>query len=254
MHILLTNDDGIFAPGLAALYKQLLALGTVTVVAPAEVKSGASHSISLQPLLCNKIELAGKFDGYSVAGSPADCVKLAVMELVRETSSPIDLVVSGINHGANVGINVYYSGTVAAAMEAAFFSIPSIALSAAFEEDLDLDKAAKYGVSVIKQLLPIGSGNVLNVNIPRLSMGVPRGIKVVSQSTSGFEESYTANEDRHGHTVYQLTGGSHRDKDRDDIDTTSLSDGFITVTALHFDMTDHKRNIHLGQIKWKLDP
>ncbi len=118
MHILLTNDDGIFAPGLAAIYKKLIKLGQVSVVAPAEAKSGASHSITLEPLMCDKVDLTGKFEGYSVSGSPADCVKLGVKELATK---PIDLVVSGMNYGANVGINVYYSGTVAAAMEAAFF-------------------------------------------------------------------------------------------------------------------------------------
>jgi 5'-nucleotidase len=170
MHILLTNDDGIFAPGLAAIYKKLIRLGKVSVVAPAEGKSGASHSITLEPLMCDKVDLTGKFAGYSVSGSPADCVKLGIMEL---TAEPIDLVVSGMNHGANVGVNVYYSGTVAAAMEAAFFSIPSVALSVAYEEDTDFDAAAEYGLGVIEKLLPLGPGSVININVPMLSKGKP---------------------------------------------------------------------------------
>jgi 5'-nucleotidase len=247
MHILLTNDDGIFAPGLAAMYKRLVRLGEVSVVAPAEGRSGASHSISLESLMCDKVDLTGKFVGYSVSGSPADCVKLAVMEL---TEQPIDLVVSGINHGANVGVNVYYSGTVAAAMEAAFFSIPSLALSVACEEDTDFDAAAEYSLGIIEKLLPLGAGSVININIPMLSKGEPKGVKVVGQSTSGYHEHYTTRRNEHGQTVYQLGGGNHRDDEAACTDTTALIEGFITVTALHFDMTDHEGNQTLEQITW----
>ncbi len=250
MHILLTNDDGIYAPGLAAIYKQLIKLGQVTVVAPAGAKSGASHSISLEPLICGKVEIIGKFSGYSVDGSPADCVKLAVMELVREPTPPIDLVVSGINHGANVGINVYYSGTVAAAMEAAFFSIPSVALSAAFEENTDFEAAAKYGFDIIATLLPLKPGDIINVNLPWLSKGRPKGVRVVAQSIGGFDEHYTAHQNEQGQILYQLNGGNHRDDDAAQIDTISLVEGFITVTALHFNMTDYEKNRELERINW----
>ncbi|MHC5061179.1 MAG: 5'/3'-nucleotidase SurE [Planctomycetota bacterium] len=247
MHILLTNDDGIFAPGLAALYKQLVKLGQVTVVAPAESKSGASHSITLEPLMCDEIDLTGKFEGYSVSGSPADCVKLGVKEL---TDKPIDLVVSGMNYGANVGINVYYSGTVAAAMEAAFFSIPSVAVSVAFEENMDFDAAAAHGLGIIEKLLPLQPGNVINVNIPMLSMGEPKGVKVAAQSTSGYHEHYLSRRNEHGQLEYLLGGGNYRDDEDADTDTVALMDGFITVTALHFDMTDHEANEKLKKTAW----
>ncbi len=247
MHILLTNDDGIFAPGLAALYKKLVRLGDVSVVAPAESKSGASHSITLEPLMCDKVDLTGKFEGYSVSGSPADCVKLGVKEL---TTKPVDLVVSGMNYGANVGINVYYSGTVAAAMEAAFFSIPSVAVSVAFEEDTDFDAAAEYGLGIIEKLLPLQPGNVININIPMLSMGKPKGVKVVAQSTSGYHEHYQSRRNEHGHLEYQLGGGNYRDDENAGTDTVALMNGFITVTALHFDMTDHEANEKLKKTAW----
>jgi 5'-nucleotidase len=247
MHILLTNDDGIFAPGLAAMYKKLTRLGQVTVVAPSEGKSGASHSISLEPLNCDRVDLTGKFVGYSVNGSPADCVKLAVMEL---TDSPIDLVVSGINHGANVGINVYYSGTVAAAMEAAFFGIPSVAVSIAFEEKTDFEAAAEYGFDVIQKLLPLRVHSVININIPMLSMGKPKGVRVVGQSTSGYHEHYTIRKNEHGQTFYQLDGGRHRDDHAAFTDVTALIEGFITLTCLHFDMTDYEKNLKLERIEW----
>ena len=247
MHILLTNDDGIFAPGLAAMYKQLTKLGRVTVVAPSEVKSAASHSISLDPLNCDKIDLAGKFVGYSVDGSPADCVKLAVMHIAE---SPIDMVVSGINHGANVGINVYYSGTVAAAMEAAFFAIPAISISAALEDDMNFEASTEYGLEVIKKLLPLTCGNVININIPRLSKGKPKGVRIVPQSTGGFHEHYSSRKNKNGQTIYQLNGGRHRDEEAADTDTNCIYNGYITITALHFDMTDHEKNEELKKIKW----
>jgi len=247
MHILLTNDDGVFATGLAAIYRKLIRLGRVSIVAPAESKSGASHSITLEPLMCDKIDLTGKFAAYSVNGSPADCVKLGIMELV---TGPIDMVVSGMNHGANVGVNVYYSGTVAAAMEAAFFSVPSVALSVACEENTDFDAAAEYGFAVIEKLLPLEAGSVININVPMLSKGKPKGVKVVAQSTSGYHEHYVSRPNERGQMMYQLGGGGHRDEKTACTDTTALIDGFITVTALHFDMTDHEGNQTLEQIKW----
>ena len=246
MHILLTNDDGIFAPGLAAIYKKLTTLGKVSVVAPSDAMSGASHSITLNAITCDKMDIAGKFQGYSVSGSPADCVKLATMNLIEE---PIDLVVSGINCGANVGIYVHYSGTVAAAMEAAFCNIPAVAMSTAYEEGLDIDASAQYCLDTLQKLLPVTPGDVININIPKLSLGIPKGVKVVPHSTRGYDESYVTEQNDKGQTVYYYTGGPHRDKDAV-IDTTSLIDGFITVTALHFDMTDIETNRRLEDIEW----
>ncbi|MBU1261008.1 MAG: 5'/3'-nucleotidase SurE [Planctomycetes bacterium] len=247
MNILLTNDDGILAPGIAAVYKELVKLGDVTVVAPADRMSGAGHSITVyEPLVCEKLKIEDQFSGYSVSGSPADCVKLAIMELCPKKP---DLVVSGINNGANVGINVYYSGTVAAAMEAAFYKIPAIALSAAHEEQTDFKNAAKHCVKVIEKLLPASFGGVLNINIPQLSKGEPKGIKVVPQSTMGFDEHFAKKQSDTGQTLYQLTGGNHRDKDLPS-DTVALNEGFITVTALGFDMTDYNGMKKLHQIKW----
>jgi len=246
--ILLTNDDGIFAPGLAAIYKEIARLGEVTVVAPVESRSGASHSVTLsRPLLCNKVEIQGCFTGYSVHGSPADCVKLAHLQL---HDGPIDLLVAGINNGANVGINVYYSGTVAAAMEGAFLRIPAVAMSLAADNPADFEAAAQYCIPVLKSLLPLKSGSVININVPRLSKGPPKGIRVVPQSTEGFDEHYITQKDKHGQTVFQLAGGLHRDEETP-TDTTSLVEGFITVTALNPDMTNHHENDELRKTKWQ---
>lgn len=247
MNILLTNDDGIFAPGLAAIYKELLDIGSVTVIAPSDSRSGASHSITFSgPLVCNKVDINGQFTGFSVDGSPADCVKLAVMQLHRE---PIDLLVAGINNGANAGINVYYSGTVAAAMEGAFLKIPAVAMSLYREEHMDYEQAAKHCINVLKKLMPVKKGSVININIPELSKGPPRGVRVVPHSGKGFDEYYVRQTNEQGQTVFQLAGGAHL-LDESPTDTASLAEGFITVTALMPDMTDYNKTSELQKIKW----
>ncbi|MBN2317260.1 MAG: 5'/3'-nucleotidase SurE [Sedimentisphaerales bacterium] len=247
MNILLTNDDGIFAPGLAAIHKELVKIGHVTVVAPSDGQSGASHSITFaEPLVCNKVDINGQFTGFSVQGSPADCVKLAAMQLHE---GPIDLLVAGINNGANAGINVYYSGTVAAAMEGAFLKIPAVAMSLAIEPHMDYEQAAKYGVQILQKLMPIGKGNVININIPALSKGRPKGVRVVPQSSKGFNEYYIRQQNEQGQTVFQLAGEPHM-SDEIPTDTTSLVKGFITVTALVPDMTDHQKTQELKKIEW----
>jgi len=247
MKILLTNDDGIFAPGLAAIYKELAELGNVTVVAPADSRSGTSHSITFsQPLVCSKVDINGQFAGFSVHGSPADCVKLACMQLC---DSPIDLLIAGINNGANIGINVYYSGTVAAAMEGAFLKIPAVAMSLAAEDKMDFESAAGYCAKILKKLMPVKSGEVININIPQLSKGEPKGVKVVPQSVEGLHEHYLRQKNDRGQTVFQLAGGLHR-AEQAPTDTTSLAEGFITITALAPDMTNHAKTRELENIKW----
>jgi 5'-nucleotidase len=248
MHILLTNDDGIFAPGIAAIYKQLCKIATVTVVAPAKGQSGAGHSITLEPLTCNKIDITGKFVGYSVEGSPVDSVKLGILEICKE---PVDLVVSGINYGANAGIHVHYSGTVGAAMEGAFCGVPSIAVSAAYEKDLDFDAAAEYAIEIIESVLPLKEQDVININIPMLSKGKPKGVKVVPHSTGIYEEMYLKKTDDHGNVQYIYTSAGHKGN-CDTTDVAAILDGYITVTSLHFNMNDHDRNKELNEIEWQL--
>jgi len=247
MRILLTNDDGIFAPGLAALYMRLSTLGEVFVAAPADVCSGAGHSISLREVTCQHLDIVGKFQGFSVDGSPADCVKLAVNELF-DANTPFDLVVSGMNQGANVGINIFYSGTVAGAIEAAFYKLPAIAVSAALDDPLDLEAAADYAIEVIRQITDLPPGRVANLNIPQLSIGKPKGLLVVPQSTYGFEEKYRKKSDKYGRIVYQLTGGSHRDPEGGRwTDATALEDGYLTLTCLRQELTDKEGNDMLTQ-------
>ncbi len=252
MHILLTNDDGIFAPGLAAIYKRLAGLGKITVAAPSDVQSGAGHAISLSEIRCKFVNVEGLFEGYSVDGSPADCIKLALNELVSQNDK-IDMVVSGMNYGANVGINVFYSGTVAGAIEAAFYNLPAIAVSAAFDEPMDFEAAADHAFAVITQLTDLPAGRVANLNIPRLSERSPRGILVVPQSTHGFDEEYRVRTDGTDQKIYQLTGGSHRDpQDGGWIDTTALSAGYVTLTCLRQELTDSEGNRLLSQKQFRL--
>ena len=250
MKILLANDDGIFAPGLAAIYRQLVKIADVTVVAPDTSRSGAGHSITYRhPLVAAKVDINGLFTGYSVQGSPADCVKLAAMQLCDH---PIDLLVAGINNGANVGINVYYSGTIGAAMEGAFLKIPSVAMSLAVEAPGvpgDFDKAAVHCAETLKKLMPVEPGSVININIPQLSKGPPKGVRAVPQSSTGFNESYVEKKNEQGRTVFQLTG-DHHVVDGTPTDAASLEDGYITITALTPDMTDHNKTRNLGKIKW----
>ncbi|MBN1807355.1 MAG: 5'/3'-nucleotidase SurE [Sedimentisphaerales bacterium] len=246
MQILLTNDDGIFAPGLAAIYKQLVKLGDVTVVAPASSRSGASHSLTFHhPVICNKVDINGLFAGYSVEGSPADCVKLAVLELCKD--KPIDLLVSGINNGANAGIDVYYSGTVAAAMEGVFLKIPSVAMSLANEEEMNFEPASEYCYDILEKLLPLKNGSVININIPHLSMGKPKGTRVVPLSQEGYDDHYKKTINEQGQTVYQLCGNVLQDE-KIHTDVTSLIQGYITITALSSKMMDYDRTEQLKEI------
>jgi 5'-nucleotidase len=177
---------------------------------------------------------------------------LALNELVDPTD-PIDLVVSGMNHGANVGINIFYSGTVAGAIEAAFYNLPAIAVSAAFDDPMDFEAAADHAFAVIEQLTDLPAGRVANLNIPRLSKGSPKGVLIAPQSTHGFEEQYQIRTDDDGQRVYQLTGGNHRDpKDGGWTDTTALLAGHITLTCLRQELTDSEGNRLLSQKHFRL--
>ncbi len=237
MNILLTNEDGIFAPGLVALYHVLHQRGNVTIVAPMDARSGTSHSITFaEPVSCSQIKVKDHFTGYGVYGSPADCVKLGCLQLCNGS---IDLIVSGINHGANVGINVHYSGTVAAALEGAMMKIPAMAISLASDHTMDFSQAAAYGLQVLDGLMPLAAGEVMNINIPSLAKALPKGIRAASQSINGFHEFYIPQSDANN-TMYQLAGSQHHTDDVSS-DIVLLSQGYITVTPLQMDMTHHQR-------------
>ena len=175
MHLLLTNDDGIHAEGLHALYRQCATHHSVTVMAPDRERSAVGHGITLhQPLRAVPVQLNGRMPGYAVSGTPADCIKLAVLEILER---PPEMVVSGINPGANVGVNINYSGTVCAAKEAAIYGLPAIAVSMPGPDVKHYDEAARFIVKLIEQVSQEGlpKGTFLNVNIPDLPLNAMSG-------------------------------------------------------------------------------
>ncbi len=240
VQILLTNDDGVFAPGLRALRKELQRLGKVTVVAPTFEQSGVAHSITLlNPVVVKPVDDDdGTPLGYAVEGSPADSVKLAICELLDR---PPDLIVSGINAGANAGINVLYSGTVAAAIEGAFFKITSLAVSLELAEHFDFPQAARDAVKIIERILAQQPppGALFNVNLPSYARGAPKGVRVVPMGIGRHGEAFERRTDPRGRVYYWMTYAPPYHLEGPPSDVSSLADGYITVTPLHFDLTRH---------------
>ena len=251
MRILLSNDDGILAPGLAALHRAVADLGEVLVVAPSDPQSAAGHAITLRsPLTVQPVGLgtgSGAFTALRVDGRPADCVRLAVRKLLP---GPADLVLAGINAGANVGINVFYSGTVAAAAEAAMLGLPAVAFSAALgDEEVDFGRAAGLCRWVLDRLLEGGlqPGHLVNVNIPVLGPDRPRGVRIVGQSTAGVEDFYHRQEHPQGLESYRLGDRFNFAPAEGLTDVVCLEEGYITITPLKVDMTDHARLAELAE-------
>ncbi len=250
MRILLTNDDGVFAPGLRALYGALAGNADVDVVAPDAVQSGGSHSITIRhPLISQTVDVNGYFHGTAVEGTPADCVKLALSALLPEKP---DLVVSGINAGLNTGINVIYSGTVAAAIEAAMMGIPAVAVSLQIYRDMDFDGAARIAWRVIDQLGRHGMapGQVFNVNIPELKPGCPLGVRVARQSVRQVIDQLEKRTDPNGREYYWLAGDYGNLDDDAPTDRLALRDGYVCVTPLQFNLTDHALLAEMENWEW----
>lgn len=254
MHILLTNDDGIYAPGLRALRKELQKLGRVTVVAPVGEQSAVGHSVTLlTPLIVQEVYDDGReFVGWAVEGRPADCVKLGLLELLRE---PPDLIVSGMNAGSNAGINVLYSGTVAAAIEGSFYRHVSIAVSLEYTKPkpLDFPKAAALARGVIEQILAHkpGPGHLFNVNIPSLEKGPVAGVRVVPQNVSPYVEQFDRRTDPRGRTYFWTSSVLHCPDPHPDTDVSALAESYITVTPLQFDLTNSTQLERMKQWTWQ---
>ena len=258
MRILLTNDDGVYAPGLAAMERALRRLGEVFVVAPLREQSGVAHSITfLTPLQVRKVYVNNKHWAWTVDGSPADCVKLAVSTILPERP---DLVVSGINGGLNAGINVLYSGTVAAAVEGAFYGITSIAVSLQYEENEPFQQAAGLAACVISKILDHdGSpGRLYNLNIPlkALRNSAPE-VRVVPMDSAQYWETFERRIDPMGRSYYWLSGrpDPRQPKGRNPermTDLSALSQGYITLTPLDYDVTDKQSLKEMAD--WNLTP
>ncbi|HMP61159.1 MAG TPA: 5'/3'-nucleotidase SurE [Gemmatales bacterium] len=255
MRILLCNDDGIFAPGLRALRRELRKIGDVTVVAPATEQSAVGHSITLlTPLLVQEVYEGDERIGWAVEGRPADCVKLALTELL---DAPPDLLVSGINAGSNAGINVLYSGTVAAAIEGAFYRVPSVAISLEYQRPLKLDfeTAAQIGRRVLTRILQhrLEPGLLINVNIPSLDAGLPQGGRVVPQATRPYKESFDRRSDPRGRTYFWISTEIKCPEHAGDTDVQGLAENCITITPLKFDLTDEQHLAPMRDWNWDLD-
>jgi 5'-nucleotidase len=245
MLILITNDDGIYAKGIMALYQELQNLGEVIVVAPERERSAVGHAITVSdPLRVWQVERSGKFFGYAVNGTPADCVKLAVNALLEVKP---DILISGINHGPNTGTNVIYSGTVSAATEGTILGIPSIAVSldASHAENPDFSYAAKFthklAIKVMEKGLP--KGTTLNVNIPYLPEDQIKGVAITRQGSLKFTDTFQMRTDPRNRLYYWLTSEKievEPNGEEEEIDHLVLRQHKISITPLQYDLTDYK--------------
>ena len=233
--ILVTNDDGIFAPGLQALAEELGRVGRVVVVAPDRDKSAASHSLTMQrPLRVKKLS-AGR---YSTDGTPTDCVILAVGKIIGETPK---LVVSGINPGPNLCDDVSYSGTVSAAIEGTMLGIPSFAVSLACEEPCDYGSAARFAGRLAGMILGQGlpPDTLLNVNVPEGPIAEIAGIKFTRQGRRKYEGAIMETRDPWGREHFWIGGGTPVWDKGEDTDAQAVKDGYISITPLHLDRTNY---------------
>lgn len=237
--ILVTNDDGITAPGLHELYQVMAKLGDVTIVAPDAEQSAVGHAITtLTPLRIKKVALAGDTFGHAVNGTPADAVRLAILAICPELP---DLVISGINLGPNTATNIIYSGTVSAATEARILGVPSIAVSLATFKDPIWETPATFARQVAADVLAHGLPDkvLLNVNVPNLPMEKVKGIRVTRQGNSGYQERYEQRSDPRA-VPYYWTAGTYRMSDVDEeTDALAVEQGYVSVTPVRFDMTAH---------------
>jgi len=250
VQILLTNDDGIYAPGLAAMERELRELGTVSVVAPKIEQSGVGHSITfLTPLICSEVFDGDRRRGWAVDGSPADCVKLGIYEFCPQRP---DLVVSGINGGLNAGINVLYSGTVAAAIEGAFFGIDSIAVSLEYDDHARYDKAARLAARVIRRLLDHKDDepHLYNLNIPTQALEGNCELRVVPMCVQRYGEQFEKRIDPRGREYFWANNLPPPVPGDEQTDLTALAQGHVTLTALQYDMT--RRDVLDQMRKWDL--
>lgn len=239
MRILLTNDDGIYAKGIEVLHEHLGKDHEVVVVAPETEQSAVGHAITLtDPLRVKSIDRNGVFFGQAVKGTPADCVKLAINELMQP---PPDLVVSGINLGANVGINVIYSGTVSAATEGTVLGIPAIAVSINTFRDPDFRPAARFARLLVLQVGAHGlpPHTSLNVNVPAISESQIRGVRVTRQGVTRFVEKFDRRIDPRENVYYWQCGSTPPLEEDGDTDAHALANDCISITPIQHDLTNY---------------
>ncbi|WP_343688392.1 5'/3'-nucleotidase SurE [Chitinophaga sp.] len=249
--ILVTNDDGVTAPGIKALIEAVRPLGKVVVVAPDSPQSGKGHAITIGvPLRLDPVDIFEGIEAWQCSGTPVDCVKLARDKILHGLP---DLCVSGINHGANHSINVIYSGTMSAAMEAAIEGVPSVGFSYldySFEADFSLCKEVAH--SVAKQMLEtnLPGGTLFNVNIPIVAAADFKGVKVCRQADAKYVETFDERRDPRGKKYYWLTGEFTNRDNGDDTDVWALANQYASLVPVQFDLTDYKMKKELEKV-WK---
>lgn len=237
--LLLTNDDGIYARGLAELRAALTGLRPLLVVAPDSERSAFGHAITMvNPLRASELWINHDFLGLAVDGTPADCVKLAVHTLLAQRPR---LVISGINLGQNTGTHVLYSGTVSAAREGTIFSIPSLAVSlCSYDRESDFAPAAAFARRFAELCLERGlpAGVMLNINVPALPAGKIRGVRITRMARFRYHDRYDVRQDPRGRTYYWLAGEEAEVLNPGpDVDTCAVEEGFVSVTPLQYDLT-----------------
>jgi len=250
--ILVTNDDGITAPGIRSLVEVAKKFGEVVVVAPDSPQSGMGHAVTLtKPLRLHKTDIFEGVDSYECSGTPVDCVKIAVDKVLHRKP---DLCLSGVNHGSNSSINIIYSGTMSAAVEAALEGIPSIGFSLCdFSYEADFSVAQYAAEQIVKQVLHYGLANntLLNVNIPKVSKEELKGIRICRQAMAKWEEEFDERQDPHGRHYFWLTGKFVNNDKGEDTDEWALANNFISVVPVQYDLTAHHGINYINQ-NWDL--
>lgn len=255
MRFLLTNDDGIYAKGLSALYRELSKEADCLIVAPEIEQSAVGHAITIaRPLMVRPATKNDKFLGYAVCGTPADCVKIGITEL---SDRPVDMVVSGINRGGNAGINVLYSGTVSAATEGAILGVPALAVSLDTHKEADFTFAAQFARKMTRLILKNAEplkGSALNVNVPCIPREKIKGVVVVRQAQSNIAETFEKRIDPRENIYYWFAKESQAARRKKNTDVGALASGFITITPIHFDLTRYDLLDTLQHVVKKIFP
>jgi len=240
MRILVTNDDGVDAPGIGALVAAMRPLGEVFVIAPDRQQSAVGHALTVSsPLRATPFHRDGVSFGFAINGTPADCVKLGISTLLEHRP---DIVVSGINHGSNASVNAIYSGTVSAATEGTLMGIPSMAISlASFDQTADLSLAADVAAQIASMLPTLGlpSGTLLNVNVPNIPRALYKGLRITRQGNSAWRDHYEERIDPHGRAYYWLKGEFGTVDVVDDADDIAVQEGYAAITPLQYDLTNY---------------
>ncbi len=240
--IVVTNDDGIAAPGIRALVETAKNLGEVVVVAPDKPQSGQGHAITItRPLRIHPVDIFEEVEAYECSGTPVDCVKFAKYFLLKDKK--IDLCVSGINHGSNAAINILYSGTMSAAMEASLEGIDSIGFSLEdYSWEADFEASRFFALKLMEHVLQSGLTNckLLNVNIPKLPLEQIRGIRLCRQAECHYNEEFVQGVDPHGQKYYWLAGELRNNGAAEDTDVWALKNGYVSVVPSTHDLTSYR--------------